>query len=124
MAWHGYCKDLVYKTLQQGWLEVNDHMSGVTTQESPRKLLDFFYGHEDPLIVCYGVMLTIVVVVWLWSIVFQTAALTDRIWSITPGVYTAIMVRDAIQRAMAGQRTPSDDRQLLMLALCVAWCCR
>jgi hypothetical protein len=56
--------------------------------------------------------------------VFSTAAAVDRLWSITPGLYTAIMVRGAILRALAGQTTPSDERQLVMLALVVAWCCR
>lgn len=119
------CSGLVLQTLKGGALEVWPLLqSAAAWQDKLLVLVSFFRDHEDPLIVCYGLLLAVVLFTWTWSLVFKTAAAVDRLWSILPGVYTSVMVRGAIRRALAGQATPSDERQLLMLALCIAWCCR
>jgi hypothetical protein len=124
MAWAGHCNELVLATLTSAWGELSAAMAGASWQELPGRSFQYFYKHEDPLVVCYGVMLTVALLTWLWSTVWRTAAAVDRLWSVTPGVYVAILARGAVARWLAGGATPSDERQLVMLALVVAWCCR
>jgi hypothetical protein len=124
MAWAGHCNELVLRTLGNAWAELSATTAGASWAQMPGVLGRFVYLHEDPLIVSLGVMLTVALATWLWSTVWRTAAAVDRLWSVVPGVYTAIMARDAVSRALAGRATPSDERQLVMLALALAWCCR
>ncbi|KAG2426243.1 hypothetical protein HXX76_013001 [Chlamydomonas incerta] len=106
----------------------------------PREALGGIWAHEEPLVVAEALALVAAALCWIWYLATHNCSHVDRMWSILPPIYVAILSRRelalaaAALRAAAGSGSGSlssrlltsgaDTRLLLACALTAVWGCR